>query len=98
MVWQPMTRVYVAPVPWQPLLSVTFTTMGNEPVCVGVPERTPAVESDRPAGSALAVVNVALPIAPVCVNVCENGAAAVPLVVAGLVTLMAWQVMVRLYV
>src|SRR4051794_12710520 len=53
MVWQEMTSVYVAPVPVQPLLSVTVTTIGKLPVCVGVPERTPAAESVRPVGSVL---------------------------------------------
>ena len=55
MVWQPMTSVYVAPLPVQPLASVAVTTIGNEPLCVGVPERTPAVDSVRPVGSVLAV-------------------------------------------
>ena len=40
--------------PVQPFASVTVTVIGNEPVCVGVPERTPAAESVRPAGSVLA--------------------------------------------
>ena len=47
-VWQPMTRVYVELVPVHPLLSVTVTTIGNEPACVGVPDRTPDVERERP--------------------------------------------------
>ena len=51
MVWQAMTRLYVALVPVQPLLSVTVTTIGNVPVWVGVPERTPLAASVRPAGS-----------------------------------------------
>ena len=34
-VWQPITRLYVALVPVQRLESVTLTTIGNEPVCVG---------------------------------------------------------------
>ena len=62
MVWHPMTSVYVAPLPEQPLPSVAVTTMGNDPLCVGVPERTPAVESERPVGSVLAVVKVTAPI------------------------------------
>src|SRR5947209_19921103 len=49
--WQPMVSVYVAPVPVQPFASVTLTVSGNEPVCVGVPERMPAGESVRPGGS-----------------------------------------------
>lgn len=34
-----------------PLLSVTVTVMGNEPVAVGVPERVPLLAKFRPAGS-----------------------------------------------
>ena len=81
----------------QPLPSVTVTAIGNEPVCVGVPERTPAVDSVMPVGSALAVVNVAPPIAPVCVNVWLNAVAATPLLTPGFVTLIDWQVMFRSY-
>ena len=44
--------------PVQPLASVTVTVIGNVPVCVGVPERTPPVDSVRPAGSVAAVVKV----------------------------------------
>src|SRR4051812_50008569 len=61
MVWQLMTSVYVAPSPEQPFPSTTWTTIGNDPVCVGVPERTPAVESETPAGSVLAVVKGKVP-------------------------------------
>ena len=53
----------------QPFASVTVTTIGKLPVCVGVPDKMPKVERLRPAGSVLAVVNVAEPTAPVCVNV-----------------------------
>ena len=53
MVWQAMTSVYVGPVPVQPLPSVTLTVIGNVPVCVGVPESSPAAESVRPVGSVL---------------------------------------------
>src|SRR5437764_155447 len=81
----------------EPLPSVTVTTIGNEPVCVGVPERRPEAESERPAGSVEAVLNVALPMAPDCVNCSLNAAAAVPVVLAGLVTVMVWQPMTRLY-
>src|SRR5438067_9172297 len=64
MTWQLMTSGYVAPTPVQPLPSVTFTVIGNDPVCVGVPERTPAADSVRPAGSEpLLSVNVTGPIA-----------------------------------
>ena len=84
--------------PVQPLPSVTVTVIGNEPVCVGVPESVPLAASVRPAGSVLAVVNVAPPMAPVCVNVWLNAVPAVPVVVAGLVTVMVWQPMVSVYV
>src|SRR4051794_41741352 len=59
MTWQLMVRVYVAPTPKQPFASVALTVIGNEPVCVGVPERTPAADSPSPAGSEpLLIVNV----------------------------------------
>src|SRR6185503_1850318 len=86
-----MTSVYVAPVPVQPFASVAVTSIGNEPVCVGVPERTPFEPSVSPAGSVLAVVNVVVPIAFVAVNVSLNGALTVPVVVLGLTTPMTWQ-------
>src|SRR5437870_10662781 len=99
MVWQLMTRLYVAPTPVQPLLSVTSTVIGKLPFTVGVPERTPAVESVSPAGSEpLPSVNVAVPCAPLCENVWLNAASTVPVVVAGFVTVMVWQLMTRLYV
>src|SRR5207302_1701561 len=69
MVWHPMTSVYVAPLPEQPLLSVAVTTIGKDPLCVGVPERTPAVESALSPGSVLAVVNVTGRMALAAVNV-----------------------------
>jgi hypothetical protein len=76
-------------VPVQELASVTVTVIGNEPVCVGVPDSTPFVASVRPVGRVpVARVNVAPPIAPDCVKVSLNGAAAVPLPFAGLVTVM----------
>ena len=42
----------------------------------------------------LEVVNVAVPIAPVWVNVWLKAAFAVPVVVAGFVTLIVWQLIV----
>src|SRR5258706_9429714 len=71
MALQAMTRLYVAPVPVQPFASVTVTTIGKVPCCVVVPDRTPAVESEKPVGSVEAVVNVAgvcVPT-PLCVKV-----------------------------
>ena len=79
-----------------PLPSVTVTTIGNVPDCVGVPASVPFVASDRPVGSVLAVVKVATPTAPACVKIWLKAEPTVPVVVAGLVTTMAWQPMVRL--
>ena len=84
--------------PWQPLESVTVTTIGNVPSSVGVPESTPAVDSDRPAGSVLAVVNVAVPIAPLWVNVSLKGEPAVPFAFAGLLTVIDCHAMTSVYV
>ena len=70
MVWQVMVRLYVGPVPVQPFASVTFTVIGNEPVWVGVPDRTPAADSVRPAGNVpLARLNEVAPMAFDCVKV-----------------------------
>jgi len=50
--------------------SVTLTVIGNDPVWVGVPERTPEAERLIPAGSVpLASEKVAVPFAPLCVKV-----------------------------
>src|SRR3954451_6177405 len=98
MVWQPMTSVYVPPFAEQPLPSTTCATIGNEPVCVGVPERTPAVESESPAGSVLAVVKVKVPTVLPAVKLWLKAAFTVPVVVPGLLTVMVWQAMVSVYV
>ena len=82
--------------PVQPLLSVTVTTIGKLPVWVGVPESVPLVARVKPPGKVLAVVKVAVPCAPVCVKFWLKGASTVPVVVAGLVTVMVWQLMTRL--
>ena len=84
--------------PVQPLPSVTTTVMLNGPDWSGVPERRPLAESVRPVGSVLAVVKVAPPIAPLCVNCSLNGVPTVALVLIGLVTVMVWQLIVRVYV
>src|SRR4051812_18766831 len=87
MTLQPMTSVYVAPVPAQPLESVTVTTIGNVPDWVGVPSRTPVAECRvRPVGSVLAVVYDAVPRMPDEVKVWLKAEATVPVVVAGFVT------------
>lgn len=67
-VWQPITSVYVAPVPIHPLLSVAFTVMGNEPVCVGVPDNVPFEASVKPVGNVLEVLNVVVPMPPLCMK------------------------------
>src|SRR5207302_2310213 len=98
MVWQPMVSVYVAPLPEQPLASTACTTIGNAPVCVGVPDRTPAADSVRPVGSVLTVVNVTAPMLFVVVKLWLKTTLTVPLLVAGLLTVMTWQPMVSVYV
>jgi hypothetical protein len=76
-------------VPVQLLPSVTLTVIGKEPVCVGVPERRPAAESVRPAGSVpLASEKVAPPMAPLWLKFWLNAVPATPEVVAGFVTVM----------
>src|SRR5437868_1718341 len=96
-----MARLYVGPMPVQPLASVTLTVIGNVPVCVGVPERTPAVESERPVGSVpLLMVKTAVVCvpAPVWVKVWLKAVSTVRVVTPGAVTVMVWQVMARVYV
>lgn len=68
-VWHPITRLYVVLVPIQLLLSVTFTVIGNVPVCVGVPLSVPFVASMRPVGKVLDVLNVTGVMPPVWVKV-----------------------------
>src|SRR5258707_3086093 len=88
-------RVYVEPVPLQVFVSVAFTVIRKVPVCVGVPERTPAVESDIPVGSVpLAIVKVAVPRMPLAVNVAVKGELNVAALATGLVTEIVWQTMV----
>src|SRR5258707_6799509 len=73
--------------------------IGKLPTCMGTPESVPSAASVTPAGSVpLARVNVAVPMAPLCVNVAVNGVPAVPVLVDGFVTVMVWHVIVRLYV
>src|SRR5437763_1726436 len=79
--------------------SVAVTTIGNEPVCVVVPERTP-VEALRamPPGSAPLSDQVTVPMPPDCVKVWLKATPAVPLALAGFVTVMALQAMTSVYV
>ena len=80
--------------PVQPLLSVAVTVIGKAPSCVGVPERTPAVESVMPVGKVLAVVKLVVPMPPDWVNVALKFVPVVPVLVAGAVTVIVWQLMV----
>ncbi len=65
--------------PAQPLEpSVAVTVSGNDPVCVGVPASTPALERVTPVGSELAVANVTTPRAPDVVKVVLYGTPAIP--------------------
>src|SRR3954447_1237654 len=87
--WQPMVSVYVGPLAEQPLASTTCTVIGKLPVCVGVPERTPAVDSVRPVGSVpLLSVKVFAPMPAGAVKVWLKAMFTVPLFVAGLLTVM----------
>src|SRR5438067_12390414 len=89
MVWQEMVSVCVGPVPVQPFESVTLTVIANVPGTCGVPERTALADSARPAGNVpLATENVAVPIAPLCVNVALKGESTVPVLLPGFVTVM----------
>src|SRR5438270_6069366 len=90
--------------PVQPFASVTLTVIGKVPVCVGVPERTPAVEKESPVGSVPLLIvkfaGVCVPT-PLCVKVklAATRAALKTLdVVTGLVTVMVWQAMTSVYV
>ena len=76
------------------MLSVAVTVIGKLPVCVGVPARTPAIESVMPVGSVLAVVKFVVPMPPDCEKLWLNAAPAVPVFVTGAVTVIVWQLMV----
>ena len=89
----------MAGVPKQPFVSVALTTIGNEPVCVGVPERCPVEAfSVRPVGSVLAVDQVAVPRMPLTVKVWSKDVPSVPVVVPGFVTVIVWQAITSVYV
>ncbi len=90
-VWQLIVRLYVAPLPVQPFASVTVTTIGKVPACVGVPESNPDVDKVNPAGKVEDVVNVVVPIPLLCPNCSLKGELTVPVLFAGLVTMMLWQ-------
>jgi hypothetical protein len=59
------------------LASVALTVIGKFPVCVGVPERTPALKV-IPAGSVPKCANVTMPRAPGAVKVVEYGTPVAP--------------------
>src|SRR5205807_939558 len=93
MAGQVIVNVYGGFVPVQPLESVTVTTIGKAPLPLGVPESVPLAASVRPVGSVEEVVNVAVPMAPLCVKLIERGVPAGLLVVAGLATVMVGRLM-----
>src|SRR5437870_3295835 len=96
MVWQWVVSVY-GQVPVQPLVSVAMTVIGKTPCTVGVPARTPVDESSvMPAGSAPVSLQVTVPRMPLTLKVWLNAASTVPVLTPGLVTVMVWQLMVRL--
>ena len=73
---------------------MALTVIGNDPDCVGVPERTPADENERPVGSVpLLSENVTAPMVLPAVKVSLNAALTVPELLTGLVTVMVWQAM-----
>src|SRR5947199_60080 len=78
MFWQLIVRLYVAPVPVQPLTSVATTTIEKLVCCMVVPCSVPLGSSVKPLGSVLAVENVVAPWPPVCVNCWLNGVPTVP--------------------
>ena len=70
-----------------PLPSVIFIVSGKLPVWVGVPLNTPADDKLKPVGKVpVFMVKVDPPIDPDCVKVWLKDTPAVPVVVAGFVT------------
>src|SRR3954447_14063860 len=90
-----MTRVYVVPLAEHPLASTAWTTIGNDPLCVVVPDSVPFAASVKLDGSVLKVVNVTAPMVLVAVKFCENATLTAPVLVAGVLTGMIWQLMGR---
>src|ERR1051325_2510609 len=72
--------------------------MPKLPTTAGVPESVPSLPRVRPAGIVELLENVVVPMPPLWVNCWLNGVPAVATVVDGLVTVIVWQLMVRLYV
>ena len=86
--------------PVQPFASVTLTVIGKRPVCVGVPESTPA-GGKRQAGRQRAAVQCEgdrADAAALREGLAEGDVDRAGGDMAGLVTVMGWQAMVRLYV
>jgi hypothetical protein len=63
-----MTASAILAVPWHPSASVAVTVIGNDPACVGVPEKDPRAARTTPAGSAPVSVNLYGAVAPVAVS------------------------------
>src|SRR5258707_14401440 len=72
--------------------------IGKVPTCEVVPERTPLVVLKlKPVGSAPLSEKVTVPCPPACVNCSVKATPAVPVLFAGLVTVITGQVMVSVY-
>ena len=80
--------------PVQRLLSVTLTTIGKVPNCEGVPLNTPAVDKLKPVGNVLTVLNVTGNAPPLWVKFWLKAVPTVPVVVAGLVTVITGQALI----
>src|SRR5262245_21702192 len=86
----------------QPLVSVTLTTIGNDPICVLLPLRMPVPELRLTplVSEPESMVQLAVPRIPVALNVQSlAGVRLVPdimLFLIGLVMAMVWQLKVRL--
>src|SRR4051794_23590777 len=78
-----MMSVYVAPLAEQPLASTAWTTIGNEPLWLVVPDSVPFVASVKLEGSVLEVVNVTAPMALVVVKFWLKATLTAPDVVPG---------------
>src|SRR5262245_40371055 len=93
--WQLITSVTLR-LPMQLLPSLALIVIGKLPVCVGVPDSTPVdVLSVMPVGNVPVTDQVTVPMAPVCVNVCEYGVPAVPAGMVAGFTVIVWQLITR---
>ena len=92
-----LTIMLYASVPKHPFESVALTMIGNVPVWVAVPDKSPPVERLIPVGNVPVSVNVIVPTPPVWVNVAP--AKTTPAVPEGMVpgpTLTVGQLITRL--